>query len=732
MISSLNDILPISVYLKRIGAETRSLRTAVVREMHGAYWKDVAIIRFSENGTIDAPLDYEPTESESAAIMDACKDVTWPKLKLVKRPVDIPPEIANADAEDLFEFRNENDELVMFQLRKVKRGEKSYIPYTYWSDGIWRKMEPDGKLPLWGLDKIKDNTTVFIHEGAKAARYVAWMVNAETKAAKDALAACPWGDELSGASHVGWIGGALSPSRTDWSALKRAGVKRAYIVSDNDPAGLSAVPGIAQNLRIVTFHVQFTSDWSPSFDLADAWPAKMFKMIEGSRHYIGPSFRSCLNPSTWATDLKPNKKGKPTPTLRDHFKELWAYVEEADLFVCTEMPEIVRSEQILNKMLGAFSHVSETSRLIVKDYNGRTTRLCYRPDHNGRVIINKNTASINLHIPTTVKPKKGNIKPFLDFMGYMFPNPIECKEMLRWCATLIAHPEVRMEYGVLLVSETQGVGKTTLGSSILAQLVGENNVSWPGENDITNSDFNGWLAHKRLAIVNEIYSGHSWKAYNRLKNYITDKDVAVNQKFQRSYTIENWCHVFACSNSLRALKMEDDDRRWFYPEVTENKWSRDKFVELHAWLEGGGLSIILNWCREQGDWVRVGERAPMTGRKADLIEGSRTEAQKEASDLANAMTNFEGPAAVAMKDVEQWVKQSVKGKVFDSDYDLRKAMKESGVVSLKKRMFIDKRLQYVMVNRKLYEQTLRLEQEEVLPMVLKSIKRANELLQVSM
>ena len=741
MISSLNDIKSVAQYLRRIGADVRSLRTAVVREMHGTYWKDLAVIRFSKKGAVDAPEEYAPTDTELAAIVAECETVEWPEVKFIKRLHDLPPQLKNADPKDIYEFRNEAGEIVMLQLRNYGEGNK-YLPFTFWSDNKWRTMEPEGKLPLWGMDKIKDNSTVFIHEGAKAARYVQWMIEGQTKDARDALAECPWKDELVGAVHVGWIGGAMNPARTDWSPLKRAGIKRAYIVSDNDAPGVAAVPNIAYQLRVPTFHIQFTSDWPASFDLADKFPEHMFEKIEGKRFYNGPSFRNCKHPATWATDQIPPKpgkdgkpgKGRPTAVLRDSFKEIWAYIEEADIFVCTEMPETQRTEQVLNKMLASFSHVSETSRLIVKAYTGRTTRLCYRPDAAGRIIINKGTTAINLHIASEIKAQEGDPSPWLEFMTYMFPSPEECYEMQRWCATLIARPDLRMEYGVLLVSEKQGIGKTTLGTSILAPLVGVHNTSFPGENDITTSEFNDWLAHKRLAVISEIYSGHSWKAYNRLKNFITDKDVSVNQKFQRKYVIENWCHMMACSNSLRALKMEDDDRRWLYPEVTEVPWPRAKFVALHQWLQSGGLQIIMHWAKtfDAKHYVYPGQRAPMTARKKDLIEGSRTDAQKEAAELAEAMNNYDGVAAVSMKDVEAYVKSAVQGKVFDTDYDLRKAMKEAGAVVFKSRITVGGRLQYVIMNRKLYEDTLKTDAPGGLALVQKSIKKAQDILPANM
>jgi len=52
-----------------------------------------------------------------------------------------------------------------------------------------------------------------------------------------------------------------------------------------------------------------------------------------------------------------------------------------------------------------------------------------------------------------------------------------------------------------------------------------------------------------------------------MKETITDEDVSINRKFLASYEPENFIHVFACSNSIKALKLPDSDRRWLVPEV---------------------------------------------------------------------------------------------------------------------------------------------------------------------
>jgi hypothetical protein len=181
-----------------------------------------------------------------------------------------------------------------------------------------------------------------------------------------------------------------------------------------------------------------------------------------------------------------------------------------------------------------------------------------------------------------------------------------------------------MLYGILMISETQGVGKGTLGERVLAPLVGVPNASFPSEKEIVDSNYNYWLAHKRLAVVHEIYAGHSSKAYNSLKSIITDRYITVSKKYQANYDIENWVHVYACSNSMRALQLTMDDRRWFVPKVSEKKRPAKYWADFNKWLvEDGGLQIIKGWASdfvERVGPVQRGDDAPWSELKRDIVE----------------------------------------------------------------------------------------------------------------
>ena len=132
--------------------------------------------------------------------------------------------------------------------------------------------------------------------------------------------------------------------------------------------------------------------------------------------------------------------------------------------------------------------------------------------------------------------------------------------------------------------------------------------------------------------------------------------------------------------------------------MAERPWPLEKFRAFRRWLEAGGLEVVRRWAEEWGDYVVPGERAPMTGRKKDLIAESASEGQQEAAALAEALKECGRPAALAMKDIADHVRAAAQGRVFDSDYDLRRAMTDEGLVVMPERVKHGGRLQYILLN----------------------------------
>ena len=645
-VSSLTDLPRVREYLNRVGATATSLRRAVIREDLGAYWRDHATIRFDKDGTVRADEGLEPTEAEAEAIKAAFAEAQWPQVLPIRELTGLPDALKNERSENLFEFRERvpggdgATQIVMVQQRvEDEEGDKNYLPWTYWDDHRWRCCEPEGDLPLYNGDRLTEAKTVFIHEGAKGARYCQWMVDGQTREAREALAAHPWGRELNNGVHVGWIGGAANPHRTDWTQLAKAGATRVYVVADNDHLGTEAVPLITRNLAMQCWQVTFTDEFEGGFDLGDAFPSEMWREgNDGKIKYRGPSFSNCISPATWATKYVKNPHGKPSVRLRHEFAQDWYKVVDPPVYAHRKAPHRLYSTHSFDRAVRPFSDTNETSKLLNPYQPAHIDGIDYRPDMTEGTFASDKGKMLNIYRPSRIEARKESADKWLEFLKYLLPDQNDRYETERWLATLIAKPEVKMHYSLLLISEKQGVGKSTLAEKVLKPLVGDHNTSSPDAQTVVHSDFNGWKAYVRLVIIDELYQGNDDKAYNALKKTVTDPTVEINKKFVSPHEVTNWVHVVASSNSFRALRMREEDRRWLIPEVTETTKDREWFKDFNEWLLSGGLEAIKHWAENfDGDYVLTGDHAPITNNKRKIIDETMTPGQKLAKDLGEAL-----------------------------------------------------------------------------------------------
>jgi len=685
-------------FIRRHKLHTSSFRRIVRRlRPQGGYRQEQTAIRITRDGKVEYPLDdVQPNdETEGQKIADEVRTADLPTSEWA---MGLPDNLKEVDPANLYICRTQHEREgvwpqrageeqekrhgILFVVQRIDQpnGEKLYLPWSYWNDQKWRRMEPDGKLPLYGLHRLNDTgKRVYVHEGAKAAR-------AAQEIADGLHPEHPLAQELAGTIHLGWLGGALNPGRTDWEPLKK--LSYLYIVADRDTAGESAVPVISKALKIPITAVLFDDRFRKNFDLADDWPEKENNWRTKKGDYIGPTLEDFEEPATWATDEVPLTKNKTVCVLRKVFADDWFYVDKQEVFVNRRQPHVQRNEQSLNKYLRKYSDSPKTADLMLKVVS-RASRLIYRPYRQGKalVVIKEDKETLfNTYQPPTIMPKplpklpsddplSCDPSPFIEYMTYLIPDADERHHLMRWCATLIARPEQRMEWAVLMYSEETGIGKTTLGAKILAPLVGKkHNVSFPNERTITNPEFNGWYAEKRLAICNELYAGKDDKAYHRLKDIITDEDVSMNEKYEKRRDLECVVHIYACSNSPRALTIDDHDRRWFLPEVTETKRPKAYWKQFNAWLAEGGLPIIRQWAEcflKFNEQVEKGERAPDTVRKRELIEEQRTPGLRDVlalgENVKEAMTERQQKIVVSVEDVLTSVRERHKGRVEGRD-----------------------------------------------------------------
>jgi hypothetical protein len=480
-IHNYRSIPALAAYINRIGAQQRNFRTfVVIQENRMHYHFDAIVIKISldrsdiavrAHHSIRDAGEFEPTKEEKAAILEALAKVEdWPRAIPARDIEDLKRIIKDKyhDSEPtLFVHRDLSGENVLMVTQRIfpKSGgglQKADLPWTYWSDGQWRMMEPDGGLPLFGLEKLKNAQRVILYEGAKTARYVQAMLDDHSYAAQllraqaPWLSANPWIEDLRGYdAHIGWPGGAPNSHRVDWDPIKKLHRDVEIVIAcDHDIGGEEAARDISRLLLRRLSALKVGEQFANNFDMADEFPADLFEEQDGIRKYKGPRFSSCLKPATWATRYDfVSKKFE----LRNEFKAEWYAITKPLVYVHRSDPSAVYNKEQFNSLVAPFADVQNVAGLLDKSFYGKADELAYEPGTASGLIVFEGKHVVNTYLPSPIVPMEGDPKPFLDFMAHLIPPEEDRKHTLRWCATLIAVPSVRITYGLLLVSENQRV-----------------------------------------------------------------------------------------------------------------------------------------------------------------------------------------------------------------------------------------------------------------------------------
>jgi hypothetical protein len=549
-------------YVERVGAdhdiEVRNFRTIVLTDLTegSRYRRDRAEIKIARDGAIKCPKGFEPTDAEAAAIKTEFSALILPSSVNATLVSSDDQRLALGIAkEDWFEMLNRSrTEIVMCQQRIEHENGKNYLPWSFWSDGKWRNMEPDGDgLPLWKPQKNRAKISLMIHEGAKAARYVDWLMSSDEVEAREMRAKHPWAADLAWYEHWGWIGGAPNPHRPDWSELASyTNLKEVVVVTDNDFEGKQAIRRIAlalKSLRAQVWEVRFNDGFPENFDLAKPFPEKFWS----KDRYRGPTLADCRRSATWATRVLSANTGKggTAYTARQAFLTQWLVAIKPPVFVHRSDPGRLLDEGEFNAATQPFSDVKNTADLMRREPAIQVDGVAYEPGQNAGTITMDGRQLVNTWTPSRIARVKGDVTPFLAFMTHLIPVLKDRDHMLKWIATFVACPGLRMRHGILMISEQQGVGKGTLMEKILAPLAGWHNVSVPSEKMLTDSSFNSWLVMKRLILVHEIYAGQAKKAYDNIKSYVTDDNLRANEKTSRNTTSSATGRTISCPRIRR-------------------------------------------------------------------------------------------------------------------------------------------------------------------------------------
>ena len=227
----------------------------------------------------------------------------------------------------------------------------------------------------------------------------------------------------------------------------------------------------------------------------------------------------------------------------------------------------------------------------------------FRPEHKtGKIINIEGQKAVNTYIPVPIKYGTGSVKPFLDFLGKLFPNKTDMEIQLCYMAALVQYPGAKFHW-CPVVQGTEGNGKSLI-MKIITKIIGERHCFTPQTDEIS-SKFNPWIAGKLFISVEEIYTPGKRDIIETLKTLITEERIAIQPKHQDQVMADNRANFYMTTNYQDAIPKTTNTRRYsiFYcPQQTRAHNERDgltiaDFIKLNKWLEFEGYENIAGYLK---------------------------------------------------------------------------------------------------------------------------------------
>jgi len=259
-------------------------------------------------------------------------------------------------------------------------------------------------------------------------------------------------------------------------------------------------------------------------------------------------------------------------------------------------------------------------------------RLTYEP---GRPQIHE--GSFNTWKGLGVEPEKGDVRPFVDLVEFVFDGLT--KEQLRWFWQWMAWPLQnlgdKMYSCVAVWSPVHGVGKS-LVAYVLKDVYGSNGHEI--RNKDLGSSFNAYVENKQFIIGDEITGDDSRGFADQLKGLITQEEVRVNAKYVPEYTVTDRANWFFTSNHADAFYLDDSDRRFFVHHAKGQPRGRDFYKRIDRWRhrEDGPARLLRHLLEEVDcrDFDPKGH-APVTAAKEAMQYDAKSEVARWVADLKN-------------------------------------------------------------------------------------------------
>lgn len=248
----------------------------------------------------------------------------------------------------------------------------------------------------------------------------------------------------------------------------------------------------------------------------------------------------------------------------------WVYVESACQFYNTRLGYGIKREAFnakYDREQECLIAEKRASDLALVDYRMDTVvdtfffpNATQRFEHDGKAMVNAYRDRRVAACDAWDDEAKATVDAFERHLELLFSDERERRLAVDWMSYVVRNPGKRVNWA-LVIQGAQGIGKSFLTVALQA-VMGENVKNL--DPTAISGRFTGWAHGALVNAVEELrISGTSkWEILDRLKPFITNQTVQIEEKGRDHRTVPNFTSYIFFTNYKDALPITEDDRRY--------------------------------------------------------------------------------------------------------------------------------------------------------------------------
>ena len=232
--------------------------------------------------------------------------------------------------------------------------------------------------------------------------------------------------------------------------------------------------------------------------------------------------------------------------------------------------------------------------------------------------------------PVEYNTESPNIRRWLDLNEFIWEENAEYA--LKFCASIIQNPEIKIAHMLILISELHGLGKDAFFKGMSTLLGRHNTATIQLEN--LEEKYNSYLQDNLLVLINESNQISDKKANSvrsKLKMYITADMVPIRRMNSDIVMSETFSNFIMFGNNTKIMEIEDEDNR-MYPHINKKKASMSQafMTEYHDSLttQSFGEEVHSYMKNLSLDGFNARTRAPKSSHKDELVFENKSDLER--------------------------------------------------------------------------------------------------------